>query len=123
MPQTEDAFIQTNRGLQLGLQMHRIYYWLEQEDFIEAILRHQKENWTEWTISWGLDLLLTEMKLSYSGRLLLGTGIPSVMNNNFRTTDFAVTKSDFIIAPSGPLLLQEEHVLFHQITISVPIYK
>lgn len=110
-------------GLQLGIQMHRFHYWLEQENFIEAIQRHQKENWTEWTISWGLDLYLTDIQLSYTGRMLLGTGIPSVLNNDFRLNDFAVAKSDFLVAPNGQLLLKEEHVLFHQIIISVPLNK
>jgi hypothetical protein len=29
--------------------------------------------------------------------------------------------SDFIIAPSGPLTLQDAHILTHQLSVSLPI--
>ncbi len=109
-------------GFQIGLQMHLVKYWLDQNNYIEEFRRKQKERWTEWAATWGLIFKIDDIQIRYFGRLILGTGRPSVSGNNIRGVDFDVNASDFLVAPSGPLLLQEEHVFLHQVTVSIPFH-
>jgi hypothetical protein len=106
---------------QLGFQTHLIQYWLDQKNFVEEFQRKQKEKWTEWTITCGLIFKFDEMQIRYFGRLMAGTGRPGVISNDFRTIDFAGANSDFLIAPSGSLILEEEHILLHQLSVNIPI--
>ena len=108
-------------GIQLGFKTHLIQYWFNQRNFVEEFHRKQKEKWTEWTITWGLIFKFEELQVRYFGHLTAGTGRPGVSSNNFRTVDFAGAKSDFLIAPSGSLILEEEHVILHQISVNIPI--
>ncbi len=109
-------------GFQIGLQMHLVKYWLDQNNYIEEFHRKQKERWTEWAATWGLIFKIDDIQIRYFGRLILGTGRPSVSGNDIRGVDFGCADSGFLVAPSGPLLLQEEHVLLNQVTVSIPFH-
>lgn len=108
-------------GFQLGMQMRSIKYLLDQYDNIVSSRRKQKENWSEWTATWSLNFNFTQFSIRYAGQVTTGTGRPGVSRQGFAGIDnFA---SSFILAPSGPLMLQNANVFTHQITFSVPISK
>ena len=73
----------------------------------------------EWTPSLGVQIRFPELELGYVGRITTGSGRPGVQWTGARAE--AMLSSDFIIAPSGPLTLQDALVLTHQLSISIPI--
>ena len=84
--------------------------------------RTQDEQWMEWTPSWGARVTFGDLELRYIGRVTTGTGRPGVARNRFAPN--AVTSAgggDIVLAPEGPLTLQEATVLTHRIAISLPI--
>ncbi len=108
--------------LQLGLQVRTIRYDLEQHDRIEQAVRNQHESWSEWTASWGGGLLLDDLEIRYLGRVTTGTGRPGVATTGtFRTAELAGGASDIILAPRGPLTLQDANVFTHQLSVTIPI--
>jgi hypothetical protein len=110
-------------GFQLGLDVRSIRYDLEQENHVEGFLRNQRESWMEWTPSWGASLRFPEFELRYVGRTTTGTGRPGValgFGNAFVGVA-ALDAADFIVAPSGPLTLQDARVLTHQVSVSIPL--
>jgi hypothetical protein len=76
----------------------------------------------EWTQSLGVSLNLPGATVHYVARFTTGTGRPGT---NTRWTDdraLAVAQAaDFILAPSGPLTLQDARVTTHQLAVVVPI--
>ncbi|MSR22145.1 MAG: hypothetical protein EXR92_01160 [Gemmatimonadetes bacterium] len=106
-------------GVQLGLLANSYGYELEQFNNVDRSRRQQDESWMEWTPTWGANIRFPEVEVRYSGRLATGTGLPGVDFVGARAKSFA--GADFIVAPSGPLTLQDVHVLTHQITVSLPI--
>lgn len=110
-------------GLQLGLQMRAMNYRLEQENHVEESRRAQEEGWVEWTPTWGVSVKFPEFQVRYAGQLTTGTGRPGVAWGGDRVQRFTegAAMSDFIVAPGGPLTLQEARVLTHQISILMPI--
>lgn len=105
--------------LQGGLEVRSIGYSLRQWDRVQVNHRRADEGWMEWSPSVGAVIALGDVELRYAGRLTTGTGRPGV------TTGFlavpALADSDFLVAPSGPLTLQDAHVFTHQIAVSVPL--
>jgi hypothetical protein len=111
-------------GFQLGLQTRYINYRLEQTNFITNTRRSQKEIWLEWTPSVGFNLNLSALQIRYTGRLTAGTGQPGVEFNAFSRTDRSAdlaAGSNFILAPSGSLTLDEAVVLTHQISVAIKL--
>ena len=112
-------------GFQMGMQMRNISYKLKQHDRIEDVRRKQNENWTEWTFTGGLDFKFKDFNLHYSVLLTIGTGLPGIATSPWRFTSddlaFDAAKSDFLIAPSGDLALENCNVWTHQITLQIPI--
>ena len=106
-------------GAQLGIEASAYAYDLEQFDNIEGSRRTQDEAWMEWTPSWGASFDFGDVALRYSGSFTTGTGRPGVDFVGERAA--ALDASDFIVAPQGPLTLQDVHVLTHQVTIRLPI--
>jgi hypothetical protein len=107
-------------GLQLGLQLYSVSYDLEQDNRVTNVRRDQKESWMEWTPSWGGTLKFPELEIRYLGRFTTGTGRPGVAWTGARGEMLALA-SDFIVAPSGPLTLQDAHVITHQLSVSLPL--
>ena len=107
-------------GASLGLEVRSYSFDLEQTDNILRTDREQHESWMEWSPAWGASVRFSDVELRYNGRLTTGSGRPGVAWTPFRTEQLALM-SDFIIAPSGPLTLQDAHILTHQLSVSLPI--
>lgn len=108
-------------GFQLGLQARFIHYRLQQTNFIGSTFRTQKEFWSEWTPSAGFNLNFAPFQLRYTGRLTAGTGQPGVESSVVWGRAAMTADSNFIIAPSGRLTLEDAMVLTHQIAVVVKL--
>ncbi|MDZ7363127.1 MAG: hypothetical protein ONB46_20745 [candidate division KSB1 bacterium] len=108
-------------GFQLGLQARFIHYHLKQTNFVFNTRRSQKEFWAEWTPSIGFNLNLSPFQIRYTGRLTAGTGQPGVESPRFFGVSDSRAESNFIIAPSGSLTLEEAVVLTHQVSVVVKL--
>jgi hypothetical protein len=109
--------------LQFGLQVRANDYHLDQWDIVANSTRAQDEQWLEWVPSWGVRLRLQGLELQYMGRVTTGTGRPGVAWSGGAVTRMAdaALANDIVVAPSGPLTLQEAAVWTHQISVAVPI--
>ena len=109
-------------GFQLGLQATSYAYELEQFNNVTSTRRNQDESWMEWTPTWSGSLRFPEVELRYTGRVTSGTGRPGVDFNFIGARADALAEAgDFIVAPSGPLTLQDVRVLTHQVSVRLPI--
>jgi len=108
-------------GFQLGLQARFIHYRLKQTNFVFDTYRSQKEFWAEWTPSFGLNLNFAPFQIRYTGRLTAGTGQPGVASSGFTRSQDLAAASNFIIAPSGDLTLEDAVVLTHQVSVVVKL--
>ena len=105
--------------VQMGVEVRSYDYTLVQRNNLEGTIRDQDESWMEWAPSLGVQIRFPELELGYVGRITTGSGRPGVQWTGARAE--AMLSSDFIIAPSGPLTLQDALVLTHQLSISIPI--
>jgi hypothetical protein len=108
---------------QLGLAVRAYDYDLAQRDLVADTFRRQSEQWMEWTPSWGARVELPGVAVRYLGRVTTGTGRPGVAWSG--VTDAraaaAMEANDVVVAPGGPLTLQDVTVVTHQFSVSVPI--
>lgn len=110
-------------SFQIGLQVRSYDYHLDQWDNVAETSRRQDEQWMEWTPTWGASVRFADLELRYQGRATSGTGRPGVAwtGGAARAVAEAALASDIVVAPSGPLTLQDATVLTHQVSVSVPI--
>jgi hypothetical protein len=109
-------------GFQLGLHVRNIHYWLDQRDNVRETRRQQEEEWLEWTPTWGGSVKFPEFHVRYVGNITTGTGRPGVAWDRTRIGRGGVDlASDVILAPGGPLTLQESAVWVHQVSVTVPL--
>lgn len=106
-------------SFQAGVEVRSYAYTLQQRDHIQDTDREQEEGWMEWSPSFGAKAKFPEFEIGYTGRLTTGSGRPGVRWTGARA-EMALA-ADFIIAPSGPLTLQDALVITHRVTVSVPI--
>lgn len=111
----------TVAGLQLGLAVRRVHYWLEQHDHVEVTDRDLEESWVEWKPTWGLTLRRPSFEIGYRGYVTHGTGRPTVQSTFCDVCGVALTDSNILAAPSGPLALDPVRVFVHQISFSLPL--
>ena len=104
---------------QAGVEVRSYAYTLDQRDHVQDTRRDQEESWMEWSPSIGAKAKFAEFEIGYAGRMTTGSGRPGVQWTGERAD--AALAADFILAPSGPLTLQDAIVITHQITVSVPI--
>ena len=109
----------------LGLSLHNYRYHLDQQDFVAPFKRQLDESWGEWTFTLGLGYNFTGFQLRYLSLLTLGTGRPGLdqpfFQGGFDLGNATALESSFIIAPNGPLSLQEARVWTHQVMLLIPI--
>ena len=110
-------------SVQLGLRVRAYDFHLDQWDRVENVFRRQDEDWMEWVPSWGLSVRFTDLELRYLGRVTTGTGRPGVAWTGGALDRLAAESAanDVLLAPSGPLTLQDATVVTHQISLSIPI--
>jgi hypothetical protein len=106
--------------VQAGVEVRSYDYELEQRDHVALTFRTQDESWMEWSPSLGAMFRLGDVELRYAGRLTTGTGQPGV-TATFEARAAADLASDFIVAPQGPLTLQDATVSTHQLSARIPI--
>ena len=114
------AYDLEHASFQAGVEVRSYAYRLKQRDRIQDTKRDQKESWMEWSPSFGARAKFSEFEIGYQGRLTTGSGWPGVQWTGERA-DAVLMAADFIIAPSGPLTLQDALVITHRVTVSVPI--
>lgn len=108
--------------LQLGLVVHTVHYRLAQFDAVQARAQSLTEGWVEWTPTWGLGLRFPDVEIRYRGYVTTGTGRPGVQGGVFAAgRDMALAGGGILVAPSGPVTLQDVSTTTHQISVSVPL--
>jgi hypothetical protein len=110
-------------NFQLGLQVKSYDYTLEQTNLVEEQFRQQDESWFEWTPTFGVGLAFSEFEVRYAGRVTTGTGRPGVSWWSVAEPMAfdAAAGGDYIVAPSGPLTLQDANVWAHQLSLIIPL--
>ena len=108
-----------------GIQARSISYELDQFDVIQRTRRAQDESWMEWTPSLGIHLDLEGVGIRWMSRLTTGTGRPGTFWTPTRVLEASGASSldntDFLVAPGGPLTLQDARVTTHQLAVVIPM--
>jgi len=112
--------------LETGGQVHAFHYNLDQWDAIQQTQSKSRQNWNEWTRTWGASVRLVGADLRYRGSLTTGAGRPG-----FDRSDgiIAVDALSAVPAPGGGfssfapfgLAFDDVRAFTHQISLSVPI--
>ena len=103
----------------LGAQLHFYKYDLNQNDNIRRTSRSFEQDWAETTLTGGLNVRFSNVQLMYTLQLILGNGMVGTVGGWVTTRtasgDFALEK-DFLVAPSGKLLVDKIPLITQQIT-------
>ena len=113
------AYELDSAAFQAGVEVRSYSYTLDQRDRIQNTKRDQEESWMEWSPSIGAKVIFSEFEIGYAGRMTTGSGRPGTQWSGARAD--AALEADFIVAPSGPLTLQDALVITHRLTLRVPI--
>lgn len=117
--------VQSKTGLRwldyrLGAQLHFYNYDLNQNDNIRNTSRFVKQDWLETTLSGGLNVRFSNIRLMYTLQLILGNGMVGVVAppGIWTTTrdGVAFEKADLIVAPGGKLVVDKVPLVTQQIT-------
>ena len=101
-----------------GLEMRSYDYELAQVNHVEDAVRDLEESWMEWSPTLGAIIHFADVDLQYTARFTTGTGRPGIA---WEREAMPMTANDFIIAPEGPLTLQDALVHTHQFSVRIPI--
>jgi hypothetical protein len=110
-------------ALQLGMNVRRINYWLDQYSHITEADRQQDEGWTELTPSWGFTLGFNDFKVRYFGHRRgggLDWGVRADGDIIVEAPGGGMDGPDIVAAPSSPLSMDVVPVMIHQLGISIP---
>jgi len=102
-----------------GVQLHFYNYDLNQNDNIIRTSRFFSHDWLEATLSGGLNVKFSNVELMYTLQVILGNGMVGTDRTwLFDRNIFAASAStnDFLIPPSGSLVIDKIPLLTHQIT-------
>jgi hypothetical protein len=110
-------------SIQLGLQVRSYDYDMDQKNHVTGTFRGQGEHWMEWTPTAGATLRVSGLEVRWFGSATTGSGRPGVSSWATPTFDDAPTLSsgDFLVAPQGPLTLQNATVWTQQLSVRIPI--
>jgi len=110
-------------GFQVGLGLHAINYRLQQADLVQRTFRTQREDWIEWSPTFGVRFRSRDLDLLYNFSLTCGPGACGQMQNFpvFARAGFETASSGIIAAPSGELFMQSGALKIHKLTITLPI--
>jgi hypothetical protein len=135
-PTVENRFVFSNALANFGIEqeidnVHLVFglgfkltdYWLDQDDLVAESSRHQKEQWTEWTPTWGIRADLGSVQLSYLGGARIGNG-NSRVGNRERALGVVNQNSpdmDVLAAPARPVNMTIPWVWTHRFSVVLPI--
>jgi hypothetical protein len=106
-------------GLQAGMGVRRVNYWLDQYNHITQQPRQQDESWTELNFSWGATFDFAGIQVRYFGRR--SGGAPQLVGQSDEALVSAPQPGvDIVAAPSGPLNMNVTTVHTHQLGVSIP---
>ncbi|MBN4081478.1 hypothetical protein JYT44_03845, partial [Caldithrix abyssi] len=105
-----------------GLSFYKVRYSLKQIDYIVNSTRTQDESWLETMITWGIIKRYKNFNLYYNGNITLGTGLPSSRMGEGNVPQLSTGYTDFMVAPSGSLMLDEIYLITHQLTLTTLIH-
>lgn len=108
-------------GLQAGVEARSYDYQMEQINRVTARYRTQDESWVEWSPTFGTVVTLSGLDLRYALRATTGTGQPGTLWGGGGLETLSAADADFIIAPTGPLTLQDARVITHQVSVTIPV--
>lgn len=114
--------------ISFGLDMHHISYDLDQMDLVANRRRLVDNNWTEWTLSSGIGADFSSFRIQYAAHLTLGTGTPGIQQGwgdrgGAGFVGDTAAGADWVVAPDGPLALEETAVLTHQLALMIPLVR
>jgi hypothetical protein len=114
-----------NTAIQLGLRVRGVEYRLRQHDHVTGIRRTQREDWIEWTPTWGFRVGFSDIELRYVGWASSASHFPFIDFGSGRldvqNPNSVAAASDVLAAPRGALTIPDVTVVTHRIAISVPI--
>lgn len=102
-------------GGRLGVQLHFYKYDLTQNNNIWQTSRSLSHGWLETTLSGGLNIKFSHIQLMYTLQVILGNGMVGVESPVAIRLEDAL-RNDFIIAPSGDLVVEDIPLVTQQIT-------
>lgn len=110
-------------SVQLGLQVRSYDYDMDQKNRVTGTFRDQGEQWMEWMPTAGGTLRVSGLEVRWFGSATTGSGRPGVGSWPFPVVDSAPTvqSGDFLVAPQGPLTLQNATVWAQQLSVRIPI--
>jgi len=111
-------------SVQVGLEARSYDYDMDQKNHVTATFRDQGEHWMEWTPTAGGTLRISGLEVRWSGSATTGTGRPGVDSWLPFAVDADVptlSSGDFLVAPEGPLTLQNSTVWTQQLSVRIPI--
>ena len=103
-----------------GAQLHFYKYRLNQNDNIFGTSRSMETDWLEGTISAGLTATFSSFQLLYTVQLVLGNGLVSTVSSPIPIllgNGEPVRTNDFLVAPSGDLIVDNITLVTHQVAI------
>lgn len=104
-------------GFRLGAQLHFYKYDLNQNNNIWRTSRSMSYNWLETTLSGGLNAIFSNVQLMYTLQVVLGNGMVGVVSPMVSARLMSdASRSDFLIAPSGSLVVDKIPLVTQQIT-------
>ena len=110
-------------GYQFGLGLHAINYRLRQANHVQRTFRTQREDWVEWSPTFGLRFRSRDLDVLYNFTLTCGPGAcgegEALTFPNGRLE--AASSGGIIAAPSSELFMQSGSLKVHKVTISLPI--
>jgi len=108
-------------GLQAGVEVRSYDYTLDQVNRVTSNFRTQDESWVEWSPTFGTVVSLSGLDLRYALRATTGTGQPGTLWGGAAPETLLAADADFILAPDGPLTLQDARVITQQISVTIPV--
>lgn len=108
-----------NLTFQAGVEVRSYDYQLEQVNWVEQTIRDQDESWIEWSPTFGALLSLEALDVRYGLRVTTGTGRPGTAAVFAGSPESLA--NDILLAPEGPLTLQDARVVTHQFSVTLPV--
>jgi hypothetical protein len=109
-------------AFQGGLELRSIDYRLDQDDLLQHTSRRERDQWVEWTRTWGASLRLSKLTLQYRGRLTTGVARPEAsVVFPFGVADALPSTRPAFFSVDPSLTMRDVRVVAHQVSVTLPI--